>query len=113
MPVIDTSELETIERLPGWRGRFFDSANMSFVHYEFDEGASIHEHSHEQEEVWEVIDGELEITIDGKIEVARAGQVAIVPPNVRHSVRALKSGRVYIVDFPLRPIPGTNSACDR
>jgi quercetin dioxygenase-like cupin family protein len=46
---IDTSKLPTVERLPGWRGRYFDSANMTFAHYEFDAGSSIHEHSHPQE----------------------------------------------------------------
>jgi hypothetical protein len=34
--------------------------------------------------------------------VARAGLVAIVPANVRHSVKALTDGRAIIVDYPLR-----------
>jgi quercetin dioxygenase-like cupin family protein len=51
MAFIDTHELTTVERLPGWRGRYFDSPSMTFAHYEFDAGASIHEHSHAQEEV--------------------------------------------------------------
>jgi len=105
MPIVDTSKLKVIERLPGWRGRFFDSANMSFAHYDFDEGSSIHEHYHEQEEVWQLIEGELEITIDGKAVRVGAGDVAIVPPNTLHSVKVLKSGRAYIVDFPLREQP--------
>ena len=42
MPYIDTSKLPTVERLPGWRGRYFDSAHMTFAHYEFDAGSSIH-----------------------------------------------------------------------
>jgi len=60
---IDTSKLPAIERLQGWRGRYFDSASMPFAHYQFDAGSSIHEHSHPQEEVYEVIEGEVEITI--------------------------------------------------
>ena len=105
MQIIDTNVLKVIERLPGWRGRYFDSANMSFAHYEFDEGSSIHEHSHEQEEVWQVIEGELSITIDGRTVLVTAGHVAIVPPNVLQSVKVVKVGRAYIVDFPLRPMP--------
>ena len=65
MTFIDTNKLETIERLPGWRGRYFDSPSMTFAHYQFDAGSSIHEHSHPQEEVYEVIEGELELTIGG------------------------------------------------
>jgi quercetin dioxygenase-like cupin family protein len=102
MPFIDTSTLQVIERLPGWRGRYFHSPSMTFAHYDFDRGASIHEHSHPQEEVYEVIEGELEITIDGAAQIARPGTVAIVPANARHSVKAITSGRAIIVDFPLR-----------
>jgi mannose-6-phosphate isomerase-like protein (cupin superfamily) len=39
----------------------------------------IHEHFHPQEEVYEVIDGELELTIDGVKQVVRPGLVGIVP----------------------------------
>jgi quercetin dioxygenase-like cupin family protein len=76
---------------------------MTFAHYAFTAGASIHEHFHQQEEVYEVIEGELELTIDGVRHIARAGLVAIVPSGVHHSVRALTDGRVIVVDYPSRP----------
>jgi quercetin dioxygenase-like cupin family protein len=103
MPFIDTSTLEVVERLPGWSGRYFHSPSMTFAHYDFKRGATIHEHFHPQEEVYEVIEGELEITIDGAVNVARPGVVAIVPSNLLHSVRALSDGRAIIIDFPQRP----------
>ena len=102
MALVDTSMLRVIERLPGWRARIFNSASMTFAHYEFDAGSTIHQHHHEQEEVWNVIEGELEITVGGVAQVARPGVVAIVPPNTPHSVRALSDGRAIIVDHPLR-----------
>jgi quercetin dioxygenase-like cupin family protein len=102
MPFIDTAALEVIERLPGWYGRYFHSPNVTFAHYDFKRGSSIHEHFHSQEEVYEVIEGELELTIDGVTQVARLGLVGIVPSNVRHSVKALSDGRAIIVDYPLR-----------
>jgi quercetin dioxygenase-like cupin family protein len=102
MPFVDTSSLRVIERLPGWRGRYFHSPSMTFAHYDFARGSSIHEHSHPQEEVYEVIEGELEVTIDGVTQIARAGMVAIVPSNVPHSVKVLTDGRAIIVDYPLR-----------
>ena len=92
MPFVDTSRLKVIERLPGWHGRYFHSANMTFAHYDFKRGASIHEHFHPEEEVYEVIEGELEMTIGGATEVARAGLAAIVPSNAPHSVKALTDG---------------------
>lgn len=103
MPFIEIGNLKVIERLPGWHGRYFHASNMTFAHYDFVRGASIHEHSHPQEEVYEVIEGELDVTIDGSSQVVRPGVVAVVPSNSRHSVKALTNGRAIIVDFPLRP----------
>ena len=102
MPFVDTSSLRVIERLPGWHGRYFHSPSMTFAHYDFVRGSSIHEHFHPQEEVYEVVEGQLEITIDGVTEVARPGMVAIVPSDVPHSVKALTDGRAIIVDYPVR-----------
>ncbi|HTW81415.1 MAG TPA: cupin domain-containing protein [Terracidiphilus sp.] len=103
MPFVNTDKLRAIERLPGWHGRYVHSANMTFAHYEFKRDATIHAHSHPEEEVYEVIDGELELTIDGVTEIARPGTVGIVPSGSPHSVRALTDGRVIIVDHPARP----------
>jgi quercetin dioxygenase-like cupin family protein len=103
MPFIDTNKLKVTERLPGWHGRYFQSTSMTFAHYDFAKGSSIHEHFHPQEEVYEVIEGELEMTVDGVTQIARPGLVAIVPSNVRHTVKALTDGRAIIVDYPVRP----------
>jgi len=103
MPFVDISSLRVVERLPGWYGRYFHSPSMTFAHYDFVRGSSIHEHFHPQEEVYEVIEGELEVTIDGVAQIARTGVVAIVPAGARHSVKALTDGRAIIVDYPMRP----------
>jgi quercetin dioxygenase-like cupin family protein len=50
-----------------------------------------------------VIEGELEVTIDGKSQTAKPGVVAIVPANNRHSMRVLTDGRLIVVDHPARP----------
>jgi quercetin dioxygenase-like cupin family protein len=88
MPFIDTTALSVREPLPGWRGRFFDSASMTFGYYEVESGAAIHPHEHSNEEVWHVIEGELEVTIDGVTQVAGPGSAAVVPPDTTHAVKA-------------------------
>jgi quercetin dioxygenase-like cupin family protein len=102
MPFVDVTSLRAVERLPGWFGRYFHSSNMTFAHYDFVLGASIHEHSHPEEEVYEVIEGQLEITIDGVSQILRPGIAAIVPGGAKHSVKALSDGRAIIVDHPAR-----------
>ncbi|MGB6482932.1 MAG: cupin domain-containing protein [Candidatus Acidiferrales bacterium] len=102
MPLVDISTLRAVERLPGWSGRYFHSSNMTFAHYDFLRHSSIHEHFHPQEEVYEVLEGELEVTIDGVTQIVKPGLVAIIPGGARHSVKALTDGRAIIVDSPLR-----------
>jgi len=102
MAIIDTSRLPIVERKPGWRGRYFNSANMTFAHYDFDAGSAIHEHAHPQEEVWHVLEGELDIAMNGIVTRAGPGFVGIVPSNTLHSVVASSDGKAIVVDYPLR-----------
>jgi unsaturated pyranuronate lyase len=106
MPFIDTERLEVKEPLPGWKGRFFHSDSITFAYYDFERGASIHEHSHPNEEVWNVIEGELEVTIDGQKRVVGAGSAAFVPPDTPHATKARTDGRAIVVDHPLRDSVG-------
>ena len=102
MSFIDTKDIAVVSRKPGWYGRQFDSPSMTFVHYAFDAGASIHRHAHEQEEVWHILEGELEISIGEETRRAGPGAVGIVPPNTEHEVKALTAGKAIVVDYPLR-----------
>ena len=60
MPFVDSSELPSGEPKPGWVGRFFSSDRMTFAYYAIAaDAAPVHEHQHPQEEVWNVLEGEL------------------------------------------------------
>jgi quercetin dioxygenase-like cupin family protein len=103
MPLIDPRTLPVNEKRPGWRGRVFQSATMTFAHWDFAAGSTIHAHHHEQEEVWHVLEGQLEVTIGGQAQVAGPGMVAIVPADTPHAVRALTDGKAIVADYPVRP----------
>jgi hypothetical protein len=96
------SSLPVVERLPGWRGRYFHSPSMTFAHYEFARGRLSTSISILRKKSMKC-SKELEVTIDRGAQIARAGVVAIVPAGIRHSVKALTDGRAIIVDFPVRP----------
>src|SRR5206468_7400467 len=100
MPFVDTRKLNVIERLPGWHGRYFHSPSMTFAHYDFVRGSSIHEHFNPQEEVNEVIEEELEITIVGVTQIARPGLVQTVRANVGHPVKPLTTAPAITIDYP-------------
>ena len=63
MPFFRPSEMLGGGPLPGWSGRFLQSANMTFAHYTIAaDAAPLHEHQHEQEEVWHIVDGEVALS---------------------------------------------------
>lgn len=79
---------------------------MGFAYYAVEAGASIHEHSHPNDEVWHVVEGSLEVTVGGETQVAGPGCAAVVPPNTPHSVKALTDARAIVVDHPKRDSVG-------
>jgi mannose-6-phosphate isomerase-like protein (cupin superfamily) len=108
MPFIDPAQMLSGDPLPGWSGRFFHAENMTFAHYEIAaDAAPLHEHQHEQEEVWNIVEGEVLITIAGEERALGPGSVAIVPPDTPHSVKPKTACRAVIADYPLRlQLPG-------
>ena len=108
MSFIDADDMIHGSPLHGWSGRFFHSENMTFGHWDIaDDAVDVHEHDHPQEEVWNVVDGEVVLVVDGKEQRLGPGSAAVVPPNVRHAAKAIGACRVVVVDYPLRlDLPG-------
>ncbi len=102
MSIVDTNALPLKERLPGWKEHSFSTESMTFGHYDFSAGSKIHEHCHSNEEVWTVIEGELLVTVGGDAILAKPGLVAVVPPYMAHSVRAVTDGKAIVADSPVR-----------
>ena len=75
---------------------------MTFAYYTVEAGALIHELSHPNDEVWNVIDGELEVNVAGETQVAEPGCAVVILPDTAHSVKALTEARAIVVDHPPR-----------
>lgn len=84
---------------------------MTFGHWNIAEGAAdLHEHDHPQEEVWNVVEGEVLLVVDEQERRLGPGDAAVVPPNIRHSAKTLGACRAIIVDHPVRlQLPGVRS----
>jgi len=76
---------------------------MTFGHWDLAEGAvDLHEHDHPQEEVWNVVEGEVLLVVAEQEQRLGPGDAAVVPPNTRHSAKTLGACRAIIVDYPVR-----------
>jgi mannose-6-phosphate isomerase-like protein (cupin superfamily) len=106
VPFIDIDALPVKEPRPGWAGRFFHSEHLTFVRYEVAAGSDLHAHHHENEEVWLVVDGELEVTVGGETRTLTAGHVAVVPPGTDHAASSPKGCTALVVDYPRRETVG-------
>src|SRR2546421_2245837 len=112
MPFIEANQMLTGAPLSGWSGRFFHSENMTFAHWDISADASdLHEHHHPQEEVWNIVEGEVVIVLAGDELRLGPGDAAIFPPDTPHAVKVTGPCRAVIVDHPLRPnLPGLRSS---
>jgi quercetin dioxygenase-like cupin family protein len=90
------------EVVPGFRGRFVHSDGMTLAYWDVAAGASIPTHSHVHEQVVNVLEGELELIVDGTEMVLVPGDVVAIPGHTPHSARGLTDARVLDVFSPVR-----------
>lgn len=102
MGFIETRSLAEIEPKAGWHGRFFHSEHMTFAYYTIDAGASLPPHAHLNEEVWHVIEGVIDLTLDEETRSVRSGDALVVPAGVLHAAHANQPCKVIVVDHPAR-----------
>lgn len=102
MPFIQLDEIAQRDILPGCHMRCVHSDNMTLTYWDLDEGAVLPEHAHPHEQVCTVIEGELELTIDGETRVMIRGQVGVIPGNAPHEAKAQTKCFVQDVFWPIR-----------
>jgi quercetin dioxygenase-like cupin family protein len=102
MPFLNLHELEEKELIPGFKGRFVHSENMTFASWDIEAGGLLPEHSHDHDQITAVIEGEVQFTINGETKVLGPGSVAVIPPNAVHSGKMITRCRVIDVFHPVR-----------
>jgi mannose-6-phosphate isomerase-like protein (cupin superfamily) len=102
MAFIDPSELPEVEPKSGWHGRFFHSEHMTFGYYQLDAGAALHLHSHANEEVWHILEGDVDFTLGDETRLVGAGRAVTVPAGTPHAVAVKQACRAIVVDHPVR-----------
>jgi len=73
--------------IEGVHSYLFQGQNQQFVFMSFEKDAEAPEHSHEGQ--WAVVlDGEIELIVDGKKNTFKKGDTYFIPRGVKHSARA-------------------------
>ena len=96
------AELPELLLAPGIRARAVTGESMTVTHVKLDAGALLPLHTHNNEQLVNVIEGHLELTVDGRPHDLVPGTVMVLPPNVPHSGRAVTECRVIDVFHPVR-----------
>jgi len=65
-------------------------------------GAVVPEHSHEHEQISNIIEGRFQFTIDGETVVMKPGDTGVMSSNAVHSGKALTKCNIVDIFYPVR-----------
>jgi quercetin dioxygenase-like cupin family protein len=84
------------EAMPGVHRAAFSSQHSTVTSYIFDPGASFPLHSHPQEQILLVEDGDVTFTVAGEPLHLSSGDWAVVEPDVEHGLEAGEAGAAIV-----------------
>ena len=101
------------EPWPGVRRRAFDSRGATVTRYEFEVRAEFPLHSHPQEQITLIQEGNLGLTVGDTVERLATGDWSVVPPEVSHGISAGAEGaRFLAIVVPRRTSPHAYTVVD-
>lgn len=65
--------------------------------FAFDKGQGLSEHTAPFDALVYIVDGSAEIRIAGKLSIVKKGQIAILPANKPHAVKAVRKFKILLV----------------
>lgn len=99
---IKLSNVTSKEIMPGYHGKLIHTQNMSLAFWEVEEGAIVPEHSHSNEQVMQVLEGQFQFTLNGTTLTYTPGDIVVIPPMTPHSGKALTACKLMDVFSPTR-----------
>jgi len=102
MAFINENDLKQSEIAAGFLARFIHTEGVTIAYVNIKSGSFLPEHSHLQDQITHVLEGKLELTVGGETQVAEAGQIVVIPSNIKHSAIALSACKVIDVFNPVR-----------
>ncbi|MEW4486771.1 cupin domain-containing protein [Thalassoglobus sp. JC818] len=94
---LDLNQIPAVEVFPGCRLRTPHGNNLMLSYLEMDAGAVIPSHSHPHEQAGILLQGKLDLTIDGETQTVEPGAMFLIPGGVEHMAVA-NHGPVVVLD---------------
>ena len=95
-------DIEPRELMPGYRARFVHTDHTTHAYWEIEPDRPLPEHSHPHEQIVNVLEGTIELTVEGTPHMLQAGDVLHIGGGVPHSAVAHTFCRVLDVFSPVR-----------
>lgn len=102
MGFVNLNDLPELQIAEGISARAVNAENVTVLHVSITAGALLPEHAHINEQVINVVEGELEITVKGETHSLTPGTSLVLEPNVPHSGKAITDVKVVDVFHPVR-----------
>lgn len=99
---IQISELPKKEVFKGFLAQMIHTENATLSFWEIKEGAVLPMHSHFHEQITQVLEGKLELTIAGETHIYESGTLAVIPSNAVHGGTAFTDCKVFDIFCPVR-----------
>ena len=96
------TDIETKEIMPGFHGKMIHGETMTLAYWEVEEGATVPEHSHKNEQIMQVLEGTFEFTVNGLTKLYKPNDLVIIPPFAPHSGKALTPCKLMDIFSPVR-----------
>ena len=100
--LVKLEEQPDFEPVPGYRAKLVHSDVMTIAHWTIDAGCALPEHSHSQEQIVNMMEGEFELTVDGVPHRLTAGDVLVIPGDVPHDGHSITDCKIVDVWHPCR-----------
>tara|TARA_X000000950_G_scaffold273359_1_gene357052 strand:- start:376 stop:693 length:318 start_codon:yes stop_codon:yes gene_type:complete len=99
---LNLADIKPVEIMPGFHGKLIHTDQISMAFWEVKKGAEVTSHSHMNEQIMHVMEGEFQFTLEGDTKVCHSGDIVIIPPNKLHSGKALTNCKLMDIFCPTR-----------
>lgn len=110
MTIHNWASLPSEQLNPLFSRKVFHTQNLTVARIHLLKGAMVKEHSHVNEQVSLLLQGQIKFRVAGEECILKAGEALTIPPSAPHSVVALEESVVIDIFCPVRQdwIDGTD-----